>query len=305
MLRRALLFALVSAMPATLIPQPAHAQLPDRLQRCLSYPTFGEEVSDLTPMPAPKNQYFADEIHFDGDTQLTKAELEKVATALTSLTPFSEPDFADQVAEAARGEWQDRGYFRAEITATTELLSHDPSAEHYAVNLHVRARKQYRTGTVSLSGTNDHTAFPLDELRKLVLLQEGDLFDTSKLRASFDALKKRYGDAGYIDFTSEPLFDIDDEKGVVNLFLKLDESKQFRVAKVEVYGADSVAESALRSAAPIGEVFNYHRILAAIDENKSRLPEDAGPDDIEISRYQTSGTVSVRFNFWSCPAPRN
>jgi outer membrane protein assembly factor BamA len=305
MLRRALLFALVSAMPTALIPQSALAQLPDRLQRCLPYPTFAEEVSDLTPAPSPKKHYFADEIHFDGDTQLTKAELEKVVTALTSGTPLNKPDFADEVAQAARGQWQDRGYFRAEITASTELLSHDPSAEHYAVILHVKAKKQYRTGTISLSGTNDHTAFPPDELRMLVLLREGDLFDTSKLRASFDALKKRYGDAGYIDFTSEPLFDIDDEKGVVNLFLKLDESKQFRVAKVEVYGADSVAESALRSAAPIGEVFNYHKILAAIDENKSRLPEGAGADEIEISRYQSSGTVSVRFNFWSCPSPKN
>jgi outer membrane protein assembly factor BamA len=305
MLRRALLFALVFAMPTALFPQSAHAQLPDRLQRCLPYPTFAEEVSDLTPTPAPKKQYFADEIHFDGDTQLTKAELEKVATALAPRTPFSEPDFADQVAEAARGEWQDRGYFRAEVTASTELLSHDPSAEHYAVNLHVKAKKQYRTGTISLSGTDDHRAFPLDELRRLVLLQEGDLFDTSKLRASFDALKKRYGDAGYIDFTSEPQFDIDGEKGVVNLILKLYESKQFRIAKVEVYGADSVSESALRSAAPIGEIFNYHRILVAIDENKSRLPEGAGPDDIEISRYQTTGTVCITFNFWSCPAPKN
>jgi outer membrane protein assembly factor BamA len=305
MVRRALLFVLVSAMPATLIPQSAHAQLPNRLQRCLPYPTLAEEISDLSPTPSPKKQYFADEIHFDGDTQLTKSELEKVATALAPSTPLTEPDFADEVAEAARGEWQERGYFRAEITASTELLSHDPSAEHYAVNLHVKARKQYRTGTITLSGTNDQTAFPMDELRKLVLLQEGGLFEVAKLRASFDALKKRYGDAGYINFTSEPQFDIDDEKGIINMFLKLDESKQFRVAKVEVYGADSVSESALRSAAPIGEVFNYHGILAAIDENKSRLPEGAGPDDIEISRYQRSGTVSVRFNFWSCPAAMN
>jgi outer membrane protein assembly factor BamA len=305
MTRRSMLLAAVAATCVAAISQPAHAQLPNRLRRCLPYPTFAEEVSDMTSAAAPKKQYFADKIHFDGDTQLNKSELEKVATALAHGVPLTEPDFADEVAEVARGEWQDRGYFRAEITASTELLSHDPSAEHYAVNLHVQARKQYRTGTISLSGTNDHTAFPLDELRKLVLLQEGDLFDVSKLRASFDALKKRYGDAGYIDFTSGPDFDVDDEKGIINMILRLDESKQFRVAKVEVYGADSASESALRSAAPIGEVFNYHRILAAIDENKSTLPEGAGPDDVEISRYQRTGTVSVRFNFWSCPAPKN
>ncbi len=305
MVRRALLCALVSAMPAALIPQLAQAQLPDRLQRCLPYPTLAEEVSDLTAGPAPKKQYFADEIRFDGDTQLTSAELEKVAIALAPGTPLGEPDFADDVAEAARGQWQERGYFRAEITASTELLRHDPSAEHYAVNLHVKARMQYRTGTISLSGTNDHTAFPLDELRKLVFLQEGDLFDVAKLRASFDALKGRYRDAGYIDFTSEPQFDIDDDKGIINLVLRLDESKQFRIAKVEVFGVDSNIESALRSAAPVGEVFNYDRILAAIDENKSRLPQGAGPDDIEVSRDLKSGTVGVRLNFWSCPAPKN
>ncbi len=156
-----------------------------------------------------------------------------------------------------------------------------------------------------MKGPERHAAFPLDELRKLVLLQDGDLFDISKLRDSFDALKERYAGAGYIDFTCGPQFDIDDEKGVINMMLILDEQIQYRVANLDVHGVDPSVESALRSAAVVGEPFNYEKIVAVLEENKAHLPDGAGPDDIEIRRNQKSGTVSVSINLWSCPATKN
>jgi len=300
MVRHPLWFPLVLASCAVLIPQATKAQLPERLQRCFPYPTFAEEIADMTP-PAPEKQYVLDEVHFDGDTQLIQTDLAKVAESLKPGSSFSEPDFYESVAEVARGEWLDRGYFRAEVTASTEMLSHDPTADHYAVILHVRAGRQYRTGDIQFLNEEGHTAIPFDELRKLVPLQKGDVFAIDKLRVAFDALHRRYGQMGYIDFISEPAFDIDEEKGVINLTLRLVEGKQFRVATVEVLGADPRTESELRTATPIGEPFDDEMIEAAIDRNRSKLPEGAGPQDINILRNSKTGTVSVSFDFWSCP----
>jgi outer membrane protein assembly factor BamA len=297
--RRPFLFAAVLASCALLIPQATKAQLPERLQRCLPYPTFAEEIADMTP-PAPEKQYVLDEVHFDGDTQLTQGDLAKVAESLKPGSSFSEPDFYETVAEVARGEWLDRGYFRAEVTASSEMLSHEPTADHYVVILHVKAGRQYRTGDIRFVNDEGHTAIPLDELRTLVPLQKGDPFATDKLREAFNAMHKRYGEAGYMDFTSDPQFEIDEENGVINLTLGLNEGKQFRVATVEVLGVDPKTESELRSAAPIGEPFNSEKIEAVINVNRSKLPEGAGLKDVNIRRNWKNGTISVSFNFWSC-----
>src|ERR1700735_1046119 len=125
MARRGVVFLVVLASFAVLIPQPSKAQLPDRLERCLPYPTYAEEIADMMPpVPdkQPEKQYVLDEIRFDGDPRLTKDGLAEVAASLKLGSSFSEPDFYESVAEAARGDWMDRGYFRAEVTASAKLL---------------------------------------------------------------------------------------------------------------------------------------------------------------------------------------
>lgn len=299
MVRRPLLFLTVLASFAALIPQVSKAQLPERLQRCLPYPTYAEEIDDMMP-PMPEKQYVLDEVRFDGDTQLTKAELAEIAASLKPGSFFSEPDFYESVAEVARGDWLDRGYFRAEVTSSTEMVSQDPAEDHYAVILHVKAGRLYRTGEIRFENKTGPTAIPVDELRKLVPLQKGEPFATDKLREAFDALHKRYGEVGYIDFTSEPDFEIDEQNGIINLTLRLAEGKQFRVAEVEIFGVDAETESQLRSTTPVGEPFNYEKIVAVAEANLSKLPDGWWPEDIGIQRDWKSDTVRVSFNFWSC-----
>ena len=302
MIRR-LPFLLAAISGLACLAPPASAQLPERLRRCLPYPTLAEEIWDMMPAPPPEREFFLDEIHLDGDTKLPKAELEKIAADLMPSEPFAEPNWYNEVAQVARGEWQDRGYFRVEITATPKQLRHDQSSEHDAVMLHVQAGRQYRTGEIQMlpSSPDDLLAFPLDELRQLVSLQRGDIFDTSKLRAAFDNLKRRYGENGYIDFTAEPNFDVNDVDGVINLTLRLDQQKQFRVSKVTVLGLDPSLEAQLRSAVPVGEPFNYTKILEFIHDHRSKLPDWAGPRDMELQRDQKQGLASVTFDFRDCP----
>jgi outer membrane protein assembly factor BamA len=52
-------------------------------------------------------------------------------------------------------------------------------------------------------------AFPPEQLRKMVPLRDGGIFDVSKLREGFDALKKLYDSSGWMDFTPAPNFDIE------------------------------------------------------------------------------------------------
>src|SRR5262249_7250353 len=155
----------------------------------------------------------------------------------------------------------------------------------------VNAGQIYRLGELRLKNYRDDapTAFPIDELRALVPMRRGEVFATTKLREGFDALKMRYGKFGYIDFTSTPDFDIDDDNGVINWTLMLDEEKQFMIASVAVLGLNPELERELRAATPVGQPFDYERILNFFADNKSRLPEGTGPDNLDVSRSLARG----------------
>jgi outer membrane protein insertion porin family len=316
MVRRYFSIVIAVIVTALVVPRVATAQSRFQSPRCLPNSATAIGRSNVRHSTTEGKRYFVDELRFEGDTKLSESELKKVAAELNPdgpikpLPKFEEPgipsDRRDEIAEMARSSWQDRGYFRAEITATGEQLSHDPTSEHYAVILHVSAGRQYRVGVIQLEKVDGgQSAIPVDELRKLIPLQQGDVFDTSKLRAAFDAIKRRYGQSGYIDSSIVPDFEINDVDGVINLTLKFDEQKQFRVTRVETLGLDTALQSELRSAVPLGEPFNYDRVLEFIEANRSRLPQGVGPADINVDRYWKDATVSLTFDFQSCPQTTN
>jgi outer membrane protein assembly factor BamA len=212
--------------------------------------------------------YYIDEIRFEGETRLTNSELETIAEGLKPHSLVVEDSAVESVAHNAKKEWSDRGYFRAEVTATAQQLSHDPTSEHVAVILHVNAGRQYRAGEIRfMTSDREPLVIPLDELRRLIPLKRGDIFETSKLREGFDNLSKRYGEFGYINFTSEPNLDVNDETGVIDLTLRLDQEKQYRVRDVTIQGLDASVESELRSLMPIGEPYNSTKLREFLGEN--------------------------------------
>ncbi len=288
-------FSVVTAviLAALVVPRFAAAQSRFQTPRCSA--NSPEEIESPFGKVGRK-QVFLDEVRFEGDTKLSESELLEAGAYILHEGQALRPDQYEDLADLGRRPWQDRGYFHVEMTPTVTQLSHDLTSEHYGVVLLVKAGRKYRVGKIRLAKFDDgEPAVPVEELGKLVPLQPGDVFDTSKLRDAFDAIHRRYRQSGYIDSVVVPQFDIDDVDGVVNLTLLLDEEKQFRVAGVEILGSDAALQSELRSAAAVDEPFDYDRILEFIEANRSRLPQGVGPADIDVDR--DLGDASVRLTF--------
>jgi len=306
MVRRYFSIVIAVIVTALVVPRVATAQSRFQSPRCSANSPNSPEQSKIRLAKSEGKQVFLDEVRFEGDTKLSEAELHEAAAFILHEGQSLSPDQYDELADLGRRPWQDRGYFRVEMTPTVTQLSHDSTSERYGVVLVVEAGRKYRVGQIRL-GKYDagEPAVPVEELRKLIPLQQGDVFDTSKLRSAFDAIHRRYGQSGYIDSTIVPDFEINDVDGVINLTLKFDEQKQFRATRVETLGLDTVLQSELRSAVPLGEPFNYDRVLEFIEANRSRLPQGVGPADINVDRYWRDATVSLTFDFQSCPQTTN
>jgi outer membrane protein assembly factor BamA len=171
------------------------------------------------------------------------------------------------------------------------------------LTVHVDEGLQYKLGDVQFRSSDPAVplVFSSEELRKLIQMREGDLFSVAKIREALDGMKEFYGSHGYIDFVVSPITYIDNERGRVSLMMELDQQKQFRLGKIEVFGLDPRAENLLSSTLKPGDTVNIPLIRNFLRDNKSSLPADVSLEHTEFQRNLRAGTVDLRFNFQACP----
>jgi outer membrane protein insertion porin family len=150
----------------------------------------------------------------------------------------------DTVQELVRETYQDRGYFKADVSAELTPIR-DQSANAVAVLLQVSPGKQYHAAGISWRGM---TVFSESELAKLIPVRAGELFNRSKMAGGLEAVRKMYTSEGYIDFTSIPIPQIDEEAGTVAFVIDVDEGGQFHFGELAVVGMQEEHRRILLSA---------------------------------------------------------
>lgn len=276
-------------------------------------------------------QIYIDSLAFDGPIHLRATSLKQLLTTVKLDkfgTDFTSPE---EIEEWLQNPWQDEGYFKIRVSAEAKPVGGGYDGR-YAITAHVDEGLQYRLGRVEFRADSDPNSddygtpgkplprrkpssedtpdsielaarpvFPLEELRNLIPLQEGDIFSAEKVREGLDALKRLYGAHGYIDFVAEPITDIDDERQTVSLLFDLAEEKQYRIGKIEVYGLDASWRNALIWKIKSGDVFNNDAVQEFLDDNQYNFPAGSyWAEDPKIVRHANIGTVDVEFTFKSC-----
>src|SRR5438045_4513296 len=106
-----------------------------------------------------------------------------------------------------------------------------------------------------------------------------------------------YGEYGFIDFTPEPEFDIDDATKVINLTLKFDEQKQYYVRRIDFSGNTTTRDKVIRRELLLdeGQLFDKRRWeISILRLNQldyfDRIEEDKA---VEIKRNTKEGTVDL------------
>jgi outer membrane protein assembly factor BamA len=203
--------------------------------------------------------------------------------------------------------WQESGFFNAQASGEFQVVSTGPEYEHVIITVQVKKGLRYRLGEVQFRESDsafDPTAplaFPREELRKQIQLQDGDIFDVSKIRESLDALKRLYGSRGYIDFVAAPATKVDDKARSIALTMELQEGKQFHVGRVEIFGLPPNATHELKMALKPGDVFNRTLADELVDKIMPLLPEGAARRVLGMRRDEKRGTVDLTIDFRPWP----
>jgi outer membrane protein assembly factor BamA len=288
-----------------------------------------DPASDEPNRPPPN--IVLDRLDFDGPTMISEAEREELVASIESQE-LSGAAWVNDLEDAVRGFWLDRGYFRAVVTAKVVPDRGDDEVQHFDALVHVDEGSQYhlssltfvavrpapaptstegdlpQSGEVSSKPTlakrsaNDDFVppfFPEGQLRALIPLNDGEIFSADEIRKGLDALRELYGEHGYIDFTASPEFEVNDEQQSISLRIVLDEQTQFRYGKVTVLGLSSEEEQQVRAEMVPGEVFDADEMSRLITRFRSEGVRSGGI--IQILRTNKTSNVLVLIDARPCP----
>jgi outer membrane protein assembly factor BamA len=176
--------------------------------------------------------------------------------------------------------------------------------QNYSLILNVEPGRQYRLGAVRFtSGDSEKTlSFPQGELRRLLALNQGDLFSVNKIRAAIVSITTFYGANGFIDCVPMPITVIDKNAKNIDLSFSINEGRQYRVGKVEIVGISEDLKGKLQLALQPGQIFNRRQVQEFRLRNKARLPPGVSERSVEIGRDTRTGIVNLKFDFWSYPS---
>lgn len=301
--RLTLFLILLGGTYATLSLPAIHAQLPRRLENCLPYPTLREEIKNMQKeaeeeVPHPKVR--VDAVTFGGAMHLPESIRAQITGRLEQTSFDNNSAWIDALREIVRMTLEQYGYFFAKVSAQGRVLSSNRAEERVSVTLQVAEGLLYRLGEIKFAKAHVFTPW---ELRKLFPLQDGDVFNTDKIREGIEALTRLYDSRGYININATPDLQVDYDDQRISVLMELGEDKQFRVGSVEVLGLDrEISDHALKMKPKSGDVFNPKLIEDFYNGNKSVLPVDVSPrQDTQITQDARNGTVAIVFDVRGCP----
>ena len=180
----------------------------------------------------------------------------------------------DQDKDMLRNKYQEQGYFRATVGEHTltmrdvggkglriPVFKPNKPGKRADLKIPIEEGSRFYVGKISFT---DVKLFRTPEavLVPVFQMQEGAIFDVSKLRKGMENLKKLYGEFGYIDFVAEPSFEFPEpEKGKpprIDLALSVEEGKQFFVRRINFSGNTTTRDKVIRRELFLdeGDMFN-------------------------------------------------
>src|SRR5713101_6846863 len=224
---------------------------------------------------------------------------------------YDREKLSEDLEVGVRGLYRDNGYFKVSVG---EPILENIDTQSFRMKIPVAGRshgkavnitipivegERYRMGTLKIVSADPDKALSLkiDALKGAFPLKLGDIFSTEKVRKALENYGKIYGEFGYIDFTTEPDTEIDEEKKIINLTLKFDEQKQYYVRRIDFSGNTTTRDKVIRRELLLdeGQLFNKRAWEVSILRLNQldyfdRIEEDKA---VEIKRNTKEGTVDI------------
>lgn len=191
--------------------------------------------------------------------------------------------------------YHEHGYRDAEIVADSVYWYDDKKLN---IDIHLSEGDRYYIKDINFVG---NTKYATEDLRRLLDLKEGDVYDQKKLNDRLvmdeDALTNVYSNNGYLFVNMLPI-ETEVKGDSVSLDIRIHEGKPARINKVTISGNDHVYEEVVRRElyTKPGMLFNRDYIIRTMNQIKQMGHFNEETIVPEIIPNEDSGTVDIAWN---------
>jgi len=160
----------------------------------------------------------------------------------------------EEDAERVRQAYRDKGYYNAAVEEPRtqirdegglNLITFQPNkGKRIDILLPVEEGDRYRLSGITFTGNKAVTN--VRALRGQFTIKDGEVFNATVIGKGLEALKKAYGQLGYINFGAIPKATFDEAKKTVAFNIDIDEGKPFYVSRIEITGNTLTRDRVIR-----------------------------------------------------------
>ena len=245
--------------------------------------------NDKSKGPKSGDAIVLQEVLISGTATLNSEQLNDISNSLTSKTMADDDELP---GEYLKYEFQQRGYFDAEIT-NLKVVPLDPLAKKKPVRIEAEVDEGPLFYLAEIKFTGNKT-LSTDELRQLFPLHAGDVFDVEQVRLGIDNLRKQYSAKGFFECSPAP----ETQKTAaaqVTVTFAIEEGIQYRMGELKISGNSELAQKLERNwDLKPGEPYDLAYLEKFLTQNRELLPDGFDDDrDILWLRDCSDNTVNV------------
>ncbi len=180
--------------------------------------------------------------------------------------------------------YRDRGYADFQVESTQVTISPDRQRIHVTVNIDEGV--QYTVGEIALAGD---LIYPESELRSLLEIESGQIFNQRSITRTIEALRDKLGERGYAFARINPLPELRETDREVDLTFFVDPAERVYVRRIRISGNETTRDDVIRT-----ELRQYEGTWLStrdLRESESRLGRLGFFGDISIDTPRVPGTT--------------
>ncbi|SDY32985.1 outer membrane protein assembly factor BamA [Nitrosomonas sp. Nm33] len=143
--------------------------------------------------------------------------------------------------ETLRSYYLDRGYLEFNIDSTQVSIT--PDLKDIYITINITEGPQYTVSDIKLAG---NLLIPEEELRKLIKLEPGGVFNREKLTESIKLITDRLGDEGYAFANVNASPELDKESRKTAFTFYVDPGRRVYVRRINISGNDRTRDEVIR-----------------------------------------------------------
>ncbi len=228
-------------------------------------------------------------INFLGNQAFSDSDLRDVMVTKTSRwwRLFSsndnyDPNRLDYDQEQLRTFYTNRGYYDFRVVSAVAELS--PNQEDFLVTLTVDEGEQYNFGDIIVETQSER--LNAEFLRRLLPLQEGELYESDRIEESVDALTFAAGSAGYAFVDIRPAYRANPETRTVDVTFNVREGERVYVERIDIVGNTRTIDPVIRRELMLVEGDAFNRTL--IERSRNNLRALGFFEEVEITEARGS-----------------